>query len=50
VTRPLTATTVGDEPCVMTTARARLPLCLGMRETCVCVCVCVLLVGGGWAV
>jgi hypothetical protein len=34
VTRPLTATTVGELPCVMTTVRPRLPFCFGMREIC----------------
>lgn len=34
MTRPLTATTVGELPCVMTTVRPRLPFCLGMREIC----------------
>lgn len=32
VTRPLTATTVGELPWVMTTVRPRLPFCFGMRE------------------
>ena len=34
VTRPLTATTVGELPWVITTVRPRLPFCLGIREIC----------------
>jgi hypothetical protein len=30
----LTATTVGELPCVMTTVRPLLPFCFGMREIC----------------